>query len=236
MSSPTVDAFFNRLGSTVTIGFLSIWILAAVGFIYIDLEDSKWNFFHIFLSISLFAYLIFRMIVACTNTNPDSIVYRLTTAHRHSRRGALAVLVWACSWIYGLSLKFLTLFLINTFCVMIFSAHLYPETFDYLDGVSLPESENPGSSVEVPKPRYRGDLISKQEFLDSIEEMKTEAGFDPVQSLGWIPPRILLCCVALGWFAFSTLALYVFRLCWKSIKVAFGPASSPSAQPKSHVV
>jgi hypothetical protein len=235
MSSPTVDAFFNRLGSIVTIGFLTIWILATVGFIYIDIEDSDWNLFETFLSISLFTYLIFRMIVASTNTKPDSIVYRLTTAHRRSRRGALAVLVCACSWIYGLFFKLLMLFLVNSYCIVIFSAHLYPNVFDILDEVAQLDSESPGSGIEVPNARY-GRTFNKEEYFDAIEKMKEEVDFDPIQSLGWIPPRILVCCFALLWFSCSTLTLYVLRLCWKSIRVAFGPSSSPSAPPKTHVV
>ncbi|KAJ6000777.1 hypothetical protein N7481_001186 [Penicillium waksmanii] len=236
MSSPTVDAFFNRLGSIVTIGFLTIWILATIGFIYIDVEGSDWNLFETFLSISLFTYLIFRMIVACTNTKLDSIVYRLTTAHRRSRRGALAVLVCACSWIYGLFFKILTLFLVNGFCIMMLSAHLYPDLFDQLDELSLPDSESPGSGIEVQNARYRSARYNKQEYFDAIEQMKMEADFDPVQALGWIPLRILLCCFALLWFSCCTLTLYVLRLCWKSIRVAFGPSSSPSTPPKTHVV
>ncbi|CAI7629125.1 unnamed protein product [Penicillium pancosmium] len=203
MSSPTVDAFFNRLGSIVTIGFLTIWILVTVGFIYIDIEDSSWLLFETLLSISLFTYLIFRMIVACTNTNPDSIVYRLTTAHRRSRRGALAVLVCACSWIYGLFFKLMALFLVNSFCIMIFSAHLYPDFFDQMEEVSLPDPESPGSGVEVQNAGYR---FKKKDYFDAMEQMKEEVGFDPIQAFGWIPPRILLCCFALGrlWTFFVT--------------------------------
>lgn len=173
------------------------------------------------------------MIVACTNTKPDSIVYRLTTAHRRSRRGALAVLVCGCSWIYGLFFKLLMLFLVNCFFIMTFSAHLYPEFFDRMEEVSLPDSESPSSGVEVQNARYR---FNKKEYFDAMEHMKEEAGFDPIQALGWIPPRVLSCCFALVWFSCCTLTLYILRLCWKSIRVAFGPSSSPSAPPKTHVV
>jgi uncharacterized membrane protein len=236
MSSPTVDAFFNRLGSIVTIGFLTVWILAAVGFIYIHIRHPARNFFDILLSTSLLTYLIFRMVVACTNTNPDSMVYRLTTAHRRSRRGALAVLVCACSWVYSLFFRLLTLFLVNFLCIIMFSAHLYPEAFDNLEGTPLPGLESSGSDIELQKARYSHGRLSKEEYFDSLEKLKKEVDFDPIQTFGWIPPRVLICCFALVWFACSTLMLYIVRLCWKSTRVAFGPSSSLPAPPKSHVV
>lgn len=229
MSSPTLDIFFNRLGTTVTTGFLTLWITATLGFVVIEFLEPGWEIIDRTLCITLLAYLISRMIVACFNTKSDSIVYRLTTAHRHSRRGAFAVLLCACAWIYELFFKILVMAMMSFYSAVAFFAHLHPDFFDRLkDKVNALDGE-----IEY---GYKPPTMSSEEFATAMKEFKEEVGFDPVTVFGWIPHRILLCCFALAWFSVATLALYILRLIWKSFKGAFGPASTPPAPRKSHVV
>lgn len=232
--SPTVEAFFNRLHSTNTIAFLALWILTTTFFCVMDFQELKIYYFEALVSVSSLTYLICRMIVACSKTpRPDSMVYRLTTSHRRSRRSGLAMLVVTCVWAYQLFYKIITMVVVNMTAAAMLFAHFYPGALEKVNAATQKQALQHDSI-------HGTDLAENWDLAATLEELKVEMDFDAVRLFGWIPVPILLFCDALLWLALSSLALYVWHLLWSSIKLAFGPSRSSSshtpASSKTHVV
>lgn len=225
--SPTLVSLGLRAHNAITVGFLSLWVTVALGFAALDFVAFDWSFVNPMLSLSLLTYLICRLIAVFQNKSSDGgMVYFLTTAHRRSRRQALAVLLFTCGWIYEIILKILFMFVATLLSgSLLLYHHAGMKTLDDLETL---DSKNPKSDLQL-KEEHMAQEKAK------IDDFFKEVGFDPVEFLGWVPPKIMVFCIVLAWFGFGTLAFYIFRLAWLSLKRVFKLPTPEYGPEKQHV-
>ncbi|KAJ5725532.1 uncharacterized protein N7483_006889 [Penicillium malachiteum] len=223
--SPTLTTLVIRAHKVITIGIFSLWIAAAVGFMKIDflvMEEDEWEFFDLCLSTSLLTWLVCRLIVTVRKDIwGGSLVYRLSSAHHHqSRLDALVLFIFSCAWIWEVLLKMIIMIWLTVLGGAVYAFHIYGDAIAEMDA----DTEN-GIEFDIP------------EALENIKKFKTEMKFDPAETFGWIPPKIMVACLVLAWISSSTLSFYVVRVGWKSLKVIFRLPSEESAAsaPKLYV-
>ncbi|KAJ6032123.1 hypothetical protein N7540_002855 [Penicillium herquei] len=223
--SPTFTTLVIRAHKTITIGMFGLWIAAALGFMKIDflmMDENKWEFLDLCLSTSLLTWLVCRLIVTVRKDIwGGSLVYRLGSAHRRqSRLDALVLFLFACGWIFEVLWKLMVMVWLTLLGGAVYAFHIYGDAIAELD-------ENDQAELDFNLP----------EALENMEKFKENMGFDPAQTFGWIPPKIMVSCLVLAWISSSTLSFYVVRVCWKSLKVIFRLPSEESAAsaPKLYV-
>ncbi|KAJ5614100.1 hypothetical protein N7528_007754 [Penicillium herquei] len=223
--SPTLTTLVIRAHKALTIGMFSLWIVGALGSVQADfimMDADQWEFLDLWISTSLLTWLVCRFIVTVRkNTWSGSLVSRLSCAHhRQSRRDAMVLLFFACSWTYQIILKLILMGWLTFLGGAIYAFHIYGDAIADLGPEKLAEMD-----------------FDIEKTLEQVEKFKDWMGFDPVEVVGWISPRIMVVFVVIAWISFSTLCLYVVRVCWKSLKVIFRLPSeeTESAAPKLYV-
>ncbi|KAJ5273075.1 hypothetical protein N7478_008200 [Penicillium angulare] len=213
--SPTLILLSHRAHKVITITFLTLWILAATGFAVLDFVDG-WGYTHQFLSLSLLAYLICRLIVVFQKPGRDSSwAHMIVTARSRSRRRALATLVFSCGWIYEFVCKIFVLALMTLMSSAMIALHLMQDL-----EIAIHDNETKdGDSAELTTDMEKAK-IDLEEAMAKIAEFHEEAGYDPVKLFGWMPPKLIIFCVITAWISVGTLAFYIARLAWKSLKRA----------------
>ncbi|KAJ5921452.1 hypothetical protein N7466_009778 [Penicillium verhagenii] len=207
MADPT-----SSLGSKVFKGIsatlLTSWTITSLGFSALNILNANRSLIGTAASISLLTYLACRLLVLTQPNIPnDSIARLLTTAHRGSRRHALATFAFTCAWLYELLSQALIMVFMTIFGGAI-AAAIYNE------------------SVEEPVgPVNRSVSDMQNTSLVEIGEFKDKVGVDPVALFKLIPPKALIYFAVLVWANFATLGLYVLRLWWRSAMLVLG--SSP---------
>ncbi|KAJ5087443.1 hypothetical protein N7456_011059 [Penicillium angulare] len=208
--SPTLILLSHRAYKSITITFLTAWILVATGFAVFSFTDS-WGYVDHFLSLTLLGYLLCRLIVVFQKSSRDSSwAYTIVNANSRSRRRALATLLFACGWIFTFLCKIMIMTFVTILSGAVIASHMFPEfelTLNEMDPAELtPEIE-----------KVKTDMESTKEIIAQFHE---DAGYDPVKLFGWMPPKLLISCVVAAWFSFGTLGFYLTRLSWKSLKRA----------------
>ncbi|KAL4869923.1 hypothetical protein BDV12DRAFT_70761 [Aspergillus spectabilis] len=211
-------ASFSQLYTVLTVPFLASWTALALGFTALDVLNSNRSPIQLIASTSLFTFLVCRLLVVSQSStfNENSIAHIITTFYQRSARNALVFLLFTFSWLYELLHKSLAMIFVTIFGGALATA-LYNDAF-----VEVGENGEPVSMEE--------DIETSA--LAEIDHFKETTGVDPTQIFKMIPPKVLIYLVALVWFSFATLGLYVLRLTWRSLRRVFGASPAElTAQP-----
>ncbi|KAE8372800.1 hypothetical protein BDV26DRAFT_83938 [Aspergillus bertholletiae] len=188
----------KRLYTGLAVFLLFTWTLSALTFTALNVLNSKSSYLELIGSTSLLTFLICRLLVA-SNPPPrqdDSIAQLVASADYGSRRGAVVLFGFCCTWLYELLTQVVLLFFMTIFGSVLATV-IYNDTFTH-DGMDDNESTT-AVSVEIHK----------------FEEM---AGFNPTEIFKSIPPRLLVYCVGLVWLNYLTLGAYVLGHAAMSLK------------------
>ncbi|KAJ5198075.1 uncharacterized protein N7498_007192 [Penicillium cinerascens] len=207
MASKT-SSLGTRLYTAISVTLLTLWAITTLGFTALDILNTNRSLVEPIASLSLLTYLVCRLIVFLQPAQNESIAH-LLTAPRRSRGEALAMLLFCGTWLYELVHKAMLMFFMTIFGGAIATA-IYNDKIEW--------TENPSDS----------DVDGTA--LAEINEFKERAGVDPIEIFKRIPPKVLVYFAVLVWVNFGTLSVYVLRLAWRSVKLAFGaPPTSVSA-------
>lgn len=204
----------NQVYTTIIVIPLTIWTATALGFAAMDIVNANRQLIEPLASISLFTYLSCRLIVAlkpdddAQNAHP-SLAHLVTTAHRRSPQGAIAMLIFSCTWLYELAHKSMIMIFMTIFGGVITMA-IHSEPWEMEDTTS-PSSESDAQETALAK----------------IDDFKANVGFDPTALFRCIPPKALVYFVVLVWVNFGSLGLYVLRLAMRSMRAVFGSSLTP---------
>ncbi|PYH64935.1 uncharacterized protein BO88DRAFT_149070 [Aspergillus vadensis CBS 113365] len=192
-------AALSRLSGPIctflAVGFLATWAITALSLTAINVLNTESTFTAQAASISLLTFLVCRLLVRLQPVAPTegrTIAHLLATADNGSRRGALIFLSFCSTWLYELLTKGLLLLLL-TFFGGVMATVIYNDPNFLENWQTEPLSDQPQTTTALAK----------------INDFKAKAGFDPTQLFRWIPPRAVIYFIALMWFNFISLELYI---------------------------
>lgn len=203
----------NRVYTAIIVVPLTLWTTTVLGFAAMDIINDNKQLIEPLSSISLLTYLACRLIVALNpRAQNASLAHLITTAHQRSLQGAIAMLIFSCSWLYELARKSVIMFFMTVFGgIMAVAIH----------SDSWEETSSPSSPSSTTPPEL-GESDEQQTALAKIDDFKANAGFDPTALFKCIPPKALIYFGVLVWINFGSLSLYVLRLAIRSINAVFG--------------
>ncbi|KAI9374447.1 hypothetical protein BJX61DRAFT_302416 [Aspergillus egyptiacus] len=206
---------FSHLSTALATLVLLSWTIQMLAFTALDVLNTNRTPIEPLASISLLTFLLCRLLVLSQPQlqNERSVAYILTTAYRHSRRHALALLLFALSWLYELLYKSV-LMVFMTVLGGVLATAVYTDAF-VEDGAAVPLDEE-----------------LETQALAEIDQFRDKTGVDLTAVVKMIPPRALVYVVVLVWVNYATLGVYVLRLAWRSLKMV---VRSPAAGSHSAV-
>lgn len=185
----------GQISTFLAVGFLASWAVTALSLTAINVLNTESTFTAQAASISLLTFLVCRLLVRLRPVAPTegrTIAHLLATADHGSRRGALIFISFCSTWLYELLTKGLLLLLLTFFGgVMATVIHNDPNFSE--NWQTEPVSDQPQTTTA----------------LAEINDFKEKAGFDPTQLFRWIPPQAVVYFIALVWFNFISLGLYI---------------------------
>ncbi|KAK1148189.1 hypothetical protein N8T08_010834 [Aspergillus melleus] len=210
----TLSTLSTKLSTGFSILLLTTWTLTALGFTALNVLNTNRTYIESIASISLLTFLLARLLVLSSPTTPtpthgnETIAHILTTSHRRSRKEALLLFTFTCTWLYELLCKAVLLFFMTVFGGVV-------ATFIYNDPEGWHATDTMGSAQSGQQ-----DEGAATTAVAEIDHFQTRAGvdFDPSAVFRWIPPRALVYFAVVVWVDFVGLGVYVLRYAWRALR------------------
>ncbi|GLA87629.1 hypothetical protein AtubIFM56815_002055 [Aspergillus tubingensis] len=212
----------GQISTFLAVGFLASWAITALSLTAINVLNTESTFTAQAASISLLTFLVCRLLVRLQPIAPTegrTIAHLLATADNGSRRGALIFFSFCSTWLYELLSKGLLLLLL-TFFGGVMATVIYNDPSLSENWHTQPVSDQPQTTTA----------------LAEINDFKEKAGFDPTQLFRWIPPQAVVYFIALVWFNFISLGLYILGHGLKALCKVLGFTVTRTTSKDNHPV
>ena len=202
----SLPAKTSRIYTAVYAALLALWITLTFSLTVLDffLFDNSVTV-EALVNMSLCAYLVCELVVLFQpSPDHDSIAHYITTFHLKSPIKSFVVLSSILAWLVELYAKSLVVGYITVFIAATTAAF-----FD--------------------NPRSTNTILAHLQAIaaDKVEAFTVYSGIDPLDIFEIVPASIVLVIVALGWFGFGSLTVYLLRLGWKCLGVPLGSPPTP---------
>ncbi|RAH47792.1 uncharacterized protein BO95DRAFT_441039 [Aspergillus brunneoviolaceus CBS 621.78] len=208
------------ISKAIVVLFLTSWTLTALSFTALDALNSDQSLISLIVPTSLLTFLVCRLFIASqpsdgAGAGSPTVAQTITSAHRHSPRNALILLLFTLSWLYELLFKCFGMFIVTLVGGFFFTA-IHNDALVAKNGTGVSELESTA--------------------MAGMADFQDKTGVDPTQIIKAIPPRALLYWVLLVWVNLATLGLYILRLAWKSLRMVLGgPIAAPAVADEKKV-